>query len=52
MFDFFKAFPWFLPTVYYDDPESFLANLREAIGPAEARAQERANRVGLASQVQ
>lgn len=51
MFDFFQAFPWFLSTVYYDNLDSLLANLKElVIGPAEGKAQDRANRLERANE--
>jgi hypothetical protein len=41
MFDFFQLYPWFLTTVYYDNPTTLLQNLRQyVIEPAEARALE------------
>jgi hypothetical protein len=41
LFEFFRLYPWFLPTVYYDSPKTLLENLRErVIEPAERRALE------------
>lgn len=46
MFDFFRLYPWFLRTVYYDSPNTLLENLREwVIEPAEGRALEIAHRL-------
>jgi uncharacterized protein YjbI with pentapeptide repeats len=39
MFDFFRLFPWFLPTVYYDSPDALLPILKECvIDPADGMA--------------
>jgi hypothetical protein len=46
MFDFFRSYPWFLPTVYYDSPDRLLQNPRErVIEPAERRALEMVHRL-------
>jgi uncharacterized protein YjbI with pentapeptide repeats len=46
VFDFFRLYPWFLRTVYYETPELLIASLeRRVIEPAEAAAKELIRRI-------
>jgi hypothetical protein len=47
MFDFFRMYPWVLPTEYYDNTDSLITKLKGCvIAPAEAKARSNMLRLG------